>query len=143
MTRINRIDLPEELEAGKWITGKIFMYIQATGKATLDIVTVWNGRKYRTEWIAKAGGYYCVVIPARLIRMPEEDAKLEFTVIDAKGGRDFETWIVKLKVPEVVPPPPKPFHEVIVEYLKEHPEITIALATISALIGIGAYVVKK
>jgi len=77
---IDTYELPEELAAGEWITGKIVTHNagDATGTCLLFIHTVWDGMWYL---VGPADLDPCygleVEIPEETLKMPEQDATIE------------------------------------------------------------------
>lgn len=105
------VKLPEELEAGKWITGEIHVKNigDARGKIASLLHTLWDDKFYGGWLEVDPGVTVKFMLEEGLIEMPEEDALIEIyggVLLDGwdKFRQDDATsWTVKLYVPPVWP----------------------------------------
>jgi TM2 domain-containing membrane protein YozV len=90
---IVRIDLPSELEAGKWITG--YIYVQNVGTASgvirLLITTLWDGRQFTGQGAADVNQTLAFYIPEGVIQMPNQDATMRFDAQHQRPDGSFVT----------------------------------------------------
>jgi len=103
--KIVEVNLPEELEAGQWITGSISVKNvgDAYEKLACLIHTLWDDAYYGAWQLVGPGVVVTVTIPEELIRMPGEDAEIEIyggVLLDGWDTfrrDDMRTHTVKLK----------------------------------------------
>jgi len=102
--KIVEVRLPEELEAGRWITGSVSVdnVGDAKGKIACLIHTLWDDQYYGGWVEADPTQRVEFTVPENLIKMPDRDAEMEIlagVLLDGweKFRRDdARSWTVKL-----------------------------------------------
>jgi len=113
VAKIVEVRLPEELEAGEYITGSVFVdnVGDARGKIGSLLHTLWDDQWYGGWLEADPGARieFRVTAEETAIVMPEEDAEMEILAGVLLDGwdqfrrDDTASWTIKLYVPEVWP----------------------------------------
>jgi len=87
------IDLPTELEAGKWITGYIYVKNVGTASGTIKllITTQWDGKQYYGLGAADVNQTIGFYIPEGTIQMPNQDATMRFDAQHQRPDGSFVT----------------------------------------------------